>query len=67
MAVFSNLMGNVLYRVMGIILNLFVLVLIFHLFSNVLMSVMARAVVVEAMCGGCLPDDIWVTSSAKAM
>ena len=36
-------------------------------FSYVLMSSISLAVVRDAMCGGCLPDDICVISSAKAM
>ena len=51
-------MGKVFFRAMGMILNLLVFVLIFHLFSKLFMSVMACVVVVAATCAGCLPDDI---------
>ena len=60
-------MGCVFTLEMGIIVNLFVFLRIFYLFSNVLMSCIALAVVRDAMLGGCLPDDICVISSAKAM
>ena len=58
MFLFCIIIGNVLRRDIGMILNLFVFVLIFHLFSKLFMSVMARVVVVAATCAGCLPDDI---------
>ena len=58
MALCCSIIGKVFRRDIGMILNLFVFVLIFHLFSKLFMSVMARVVVVAATCAGCLPDDI---------